>query len=63
MSFFNIYMAMNRFLNKYPRLRLRLLLSQTDMFGKECCCVRALRSPAATKVPVKPLRPNKTRVL
>lgn len=42
---------------------LRLLLGQTDMFGKECCCVHTLQSPAATKVPIKHLQANKTCLL
>lgn len=33
------------------------------MLGKECSRVRALQSPAATKVPIKPLRANKTCLL
>lgn len=35
---------------------LRLLLARTDMFGKECGRVHTLQSPAATKVPIKPLQ-------
>lgn len=64
MSFFNFHLAMKSFLNMVLMAQiLRLLLGQTDMFGKECCCVHALQPPAATKVPVKSLQANKTCLL
>lgn len=65
MGFFNFSLAMKCFLNMIlmAEIHERLLLGQTDMFGKECCCVHALQSPAATKVPVKPLQANKTCLL
>lgn len=64
MGFFNFYLAIKCFLNMILMAEfLRLLPGQTDMFGKECCCVHTLQSPAATKVPIKPLQANKTCLL
>lgn len=64
MDYFNFYLVMKCFLNMILMAEIRgLLLGQTDMSGKECCCVHALQSPAATKVPIKPLQANKTCLL
>lgn len=64
MGFFNFYSAMECFLNTTLVAEiLNLLRGQTDMLEKECCCVLTLQSPAATKVPIKPLQANKTCLL